>query len=95
MAPCRVVLAARRSRPARADRALPQGRDASGGKEVAIDAILTVVAAASPSVGRTRTVEILRGGRSKVVLKNGYDELPGYGEFDGWRSEELLARSTR
>ena len=53
-------------------------------------AIVGVVAAAQPSVGRTRTVEILRGGRSKVVLKYGYDELPGYGDFDDWRADDLL-----
>jgi hypothetical protein len=35
-------------------------------------------------------VEILRGGRSKVVLKYGYDELPGYGTFDDWRADDLL-----
>ncbi len=44
----------------------------------------------SPSVGRTRAVEILRGGRSKVVVKYAYDELPGYGEWNEWRAEELL-----
>ncbi len=55
-------------------------------------AIVTVVETASPPVGRTRTVEILRGGRSKVVLKYGYDELPGYGAFGEWRSEEVLER---
>ena len=44
----------------------------------------------SRAIGRTRAVEILRGGRSKVVLKNGYDELPGYGDFDDWRADELL-----
>jgi ATP-dependent DNA helicase RecQ len=54
-------------------------------------AILAVVETASPAVGRTRAVEILRGGRSKVVLKYGYDELPGYGEWEGWRADELLA----
>ena len=53
-------------------------------------AIVGVVAAAQPSVGRTRTVEILRGGRSKVVRKYGYDELPGYGDFDDWRADDLL-----
>ena len=36
--------------------------------------------APSPSVGRTRTVEILRGGRSQVVRKNAYDGLPAYGD---------------
>jgi ATP-dependent DNA helicase RecQ len=54
------------------------------------DAILTVVADASPAVGRTRAVEILRGGRSKVVVKYGYDELPGYGSLHHWRAGELL-----
>jgi len=53
-------------------------------------AIVEVIAAAQPSVGRTRTVEILRGGRSKVVRKYGYDELPGYGDFDDWRADDLL-----
>jgi RecQ family ATP-dependent DNA helicase len=55
------------------------------------DAIVAVVEAASPAVGRTRAVEILRGGRSKVVLKYGFDELPGYGEWDDWRAADLLA----
>jgi ATP-dependent DNA helicase RecQ len=53
-------------------------------------AILQVVREAEPAIGRTRTVEVLRGGRSKVVLKNGYDELPGYGDFADWRADELL-----
>jgi ATP-dependent DNA helicase RecQ len=68
----------------------PQRTQAPSGELT--DAILEVVAAAEPAVGRTRTVEILRGGRSKVVRKYGYDELPGYGEFGGWRAEEVLAR---
>jgi len=54
-------------------------------------AIVDVVAVASPSVGRTRVVEILRGGRSKAVVKYGYDSLPGYGDFHDWRADELLA----
>jgi ATP-dependent DNA helicase RecQ len=49
-----------------------------------------VVSEASPAVGRTRAVEILRGGRSKVVAKYGYDELHGYGSLHHWRAEELL-----
>ena len=53
-------------------------------------AILAVVREAEPSVGRTRAVEILRGGRSKVVRKYGYDELPGYGAYDDWRADDLL-----
>ena len=46
----------------------------------------------SPPVGRTRTVEVLRGSRSKVVQKHGYDGLPGYGTFDHLTSGEVLAR---
>jgi RecQ family ATP-dependent DNA helicase len=53
-------------------------------------AILAVVRQADPAIGRTRAVEILRGGRSKVVRKYGYDELPGYGAFGDWRADELL-----
>jgi ATP-dependent DNA helicase RecQ len=55
-------------------------------------AILEVVLAASPPVGRTRTVEILRGGRSKVVAQYAYDGLDGYGTFAHLRSEEVLGR---
>jgi len=55
-------------------------------------AIVDVVATAEPSVGRTRTVEILRGGRSQVVRKNAYDGLPAYGTFAHLRAEEVLAR---
>jgi ATP-dependent DNA helicase RecQ len=61
----------------------------SSGEDVR-DAILRVVEAASPAVGRTRTVEILRGGRSKVVEKYAYDELPGYGEWNDWHADELM-----
>ena len=53
-------------------------------------AIVRVVREAEPAIGRTRAVEILRGGRSKIVRKYGYDELPGYGSFDDWRADELL-----
>ena len=56
------------------------------------DAILDVVQSAEPTVGRTRTVEILRGGRSKVVRKYSYDGLPGYGAFAHLSNEEVLAR---
>ena len=69
--------------------ARPVSRDLQDAEEVH-DAIVRVVESASPSVGRTRAVEILRGGRSKVIAKYGYDELPGYGEFAAWRSDELL-----
>jgi ATP-dependent DNA helicase RecQ len=55
-------------------------------------AIVDVVTGADPSVGRTRTVEILRGGRSQVVRKNAYDGLPAYGTFAHLRADEVLAR---
>jgi ATP-dependent DNA helicase RecQ len=56
------------------------------------DAILRVVETADPAVGRTRAVEILRGGRSKVIVKYDYDGLPGYGTFDHLTSGDVLAR---
>ncbi len=68
----------------------PQRAPTAAGGEDVRDAILRVVEEASPAVGRTRAVEILRGGRSKVVAKYAYDELPGYGAWNEWRAEELL-----
>ncbi|MFL5864197.1 MAG: RecQ family ATP-dependent DNA helicase, partial [Solirubrobacteraceae bacterium] len=56
------------------------------------EAILGVVVSARPPVGRTRAVEILRGGRSKVVVQNAYDGLAGYGAFAHLRAEEVLGR---
>jgi ATP-dependent DNA helicase RecQ len=56
------------------------------------DAIVEVVRAARPGVGRTRVVEILRGGRSKVLLRNSWDGLPGYGAFDHLSAKQVLAR---
>ena len=35
-----------------------------------------------PACGRTRVVEILRGGRSRKLLEHSYDGLPAYGTFD-------------
>jgi ATP-dependent DNA helicase RecQ len=56
------------------------------------EAILDVVAAAQPGVGRTRAVEVLRGGRSKVVEKYSYDGLPHYGAYAHMRAEAVLRR---
>ena len=56
------------------------------------DAILEVVAAAQPPVGRTRAVEVLRGGRSQVIVKYSYDGLPGYGAYGHLRADDVLAR---
>jgi ATP-dependent DNA helicase RecQ len=55
------------------------------------EAILGVVVSAQPPVGRTRAVEILRGGRSKVVAQNGYDALELYGAFAHLTGEQALA----
>jgi RecQ family ATP-dependent DNA helicase len=55
------------------------------------EAILAVVESAAPAVGRTKTVEILRGGRSKALLKYSYETLPGYGELSEMRAEDVLA----
>ncbi len=55
-------------------------------------AILHVVVSAAPPVGRTRAVEILRGGRSKVIVQYAYDRLAGYGAFAHLRSSEVLSR---
>jgi ATP-dependent DNA helicase RecQ len=56
------------------------------------DAILEVVATASPAVGRTGTVEILRGSRSKRMERNSYDGLPAYGTFAHLRADDVLGR---
>ncbi|HEY8583634.1 MAG TPA: RecQ family ATP-dependent DNA helicase, partial [Capillimicrobium sp.] len=55
-------------------------------------AIVEVVTTADPAVGRTRAVEILRGGRSKVIQKHAYDGLPGYGAFAHLRADDVLER---
>ncbi|MCW3039385.1 MAG: RecQ family ATP-dependent helicase, partial [Solirubrobacterales bacterium] len=56
------------------------------------EAITEVVGTAQPGVGRTRVVEILRGGRSKVIEKHSYDGLPAYGTFDHLSSADVLGR---
>ena len=56
------------------------------------EAIVEVVALARPSLGRTRAVEVLRGGRSKVLLKHGWDGLPHYGTFGHLSGPMVLER---
>ena len=68
-------------------------RPAASGEVGQLDeAILDVVAAAQPEVGRTRAVEILRGGRSKVVVKYSYDGLPHYGTWAHLSGPSVLER---
>jgi ATP-dependent DNA helicase RecQ len=54
-------------------------------------AIVDIVVRAVPGVGRTRAVEILRGGRSKAIAKHSYDGLPNYGAYRDLRAEDVLA----
>jgi len=71
----------------------PSGRASGLGAHAELDrAIVEVVACAQPPVGRTRAVEILRGGRSKVVAQYSYDGLPSYGAFAHLRSDDVLGR---
>ena len=58
-------------------------------------AILDVVSRAVPGIGRTRAVEILRGGRSKPIAKHSYDGLPSYGAYRDLRAEDVLAADRR
>lgn len=54
-------------------------------------AILQVVSAAQPRVGRGRCVEVLRGARTKGIAKHSYDGLPFYGAYRDRRAEDVLA----
>ena len=91
-------LAAARAAAVRALAPAPTARPSSpsarrpGSLEGLDDAILDVVAAAQPEVGRTRAVEVLRGGRSKVIQKYAYDGLPGYGTFGHLSAPTVLER---
>ena len=68
-------------------------RPAAEGDVAALDeAIVEVVALARPALGRTRAVEVLRGGRSKVLLKHGWDGLPHYGTFGHLSGQSVLER---
>jgi len=73
-------------------RQLAQRPVAPGDLEALDEAIIEVVALARPALGRTRAVEVLRGGRSKVLLKHGWDGLPGYGAFGHLAGPAVLAR---
>jgi ATP-dependent DNA helicase RecQ len=73
-------------------RQLAQRPVAPGDTGALDEAIVEVVALARPALGRTRAVEVLRGGRSKVLLKHGWDGLPHYGTFGHLAGAEVLAR---
>ena len=77
--------------------ARPEGpsrqRPASGSGAATLDeAIVAVASSADPPIGRNRTVEVLRGGRSKALLRNSYDGLPDYGAFAHLTSADVLER---
>src|SRR4051812_595149 len=79
--------------PALASRPGWHGAGAGGGADVDLDgAIVEVVSIARPSVGRTRAVEILRGGRSQALRRHAYDGLPLYGAFGHLGAGEVLER---
>lgn len=72
---------------------LSGGRPIEGALRQAVDAsIVEVVGEADPAVGRTRVVEIVRGGRSQKLLANGYDGLPAYARHADLRAADVLAR---
>jgi ATP-dependent DNA helicase RecQ len=54
-------------------------------------AIVEVVVSARPAVGRTRAVEILRGGRSKVIAEHRYDTLERYGAYAALSAPQVLS----
>ena len=56
------------------------------------EAIVATVQAADPACGRTRVVEILRGGRARKLLEHSYDGLPAYGQFDHLTAGDVLER---
>jgi ATP-dependent DNA helicase RecQ len=79
---------------ARRGAGVPARATASGGPpdEQLDRAIVEVVVSARPSVGRTRAVEILRGGRSKVIAQNSYDALELYGAYAHLTAAQTLGR---
>jgi ATP-dependent DNA helicase RecQ len=76
----------------RGPRQLAQRPEAGGDLAELDEAIVEVVALARPALGRTRAVEVLRGGRSKVLLKHGWDGLPHYGTFGHLSTPSVLER---
>jgi ATP-dependent DNA helicase RecQ len=91
--PCCDVCDATWLPPAPAARPRPRRAAAPGHAPGDLDAaIMSIVESADPAVGRTRTVEILRGGRSKALIKSGHDGLAAYGTFDHLTAQQVLRR---
>ncbi|HVS29739.1 MAG TPA: RecQ family ATP-dependent DNA helicase [Solirubrobacteraceae bacterium] len=79
--------------PAAARGRSPLSATATPGDPGDLDAaICETVSSADPAVGRTRAVEILRGGRSKPIRRHSYDGLPRYGSFGHLSAEQVLRR---
>jgi ATP-dependent DNA helicase RecQ len=76
-------------RKARAAAAAAGGAAFSGELD---DAIRYVAENARPAVGRHRVADILRGSRSKAVLRSAYDGLPVYATFDHLSKDAVLER---
>jgi ATP-dependent DNA helicase RecQ len=76
----------------RGERQLAQRPAVTADVDALDEAIVEVVALARPALGRTRAVEVLRGGRSKVLLKHGWDGLPHYGTFGHLSGGSVLER---
>ena len=70
----------------------PTAGDDLDGLDGLDEAILDVVATAEPPLGRVRTVDVLRGSRSKAISANSYDGLPHYGRFNHLSAYSVLER---
>jgi len=54
-------------------------------------AIVALVGAAEPELGRVRVAEVLRGSRSREVIRHRYDGLPGYATWPHLAAGQVLA----
>ena len=77
----------RKARKSGAPRRVPLASDELKALEAAI---VETVREAKPQVGRTRLVEVLRGGRSKALVGSGQDSLPHYAAFERLAKEPVL-----
>jgi ATP-dependent DNA helicase RecQ len=78
--------------PASPSRALSHANAGTAKHETIEAAILSVVRAARPSIGRTRVAEVLRGGQAKALLRNGWDGLPEYATYAHMTSSTVLTK---